>query len=210
MCLVFLDLDQCVSCVLTDRCQVMLAVNGVVDISTQISKCLLNVNRSFCALPGFLVWEHTKLENMKTQTNTKGCFIRPSICFQFSSVLFSVRRLNPRSSGCNKSGLRRPRPPWFPTTGQQRQLHGLSPPRRSSTQPGPRGPHIRRIATKSLFHLGPPRLGDGLEVRRPVPAWQPGVSQRQDGGGRDVPDLRPRHQRLQQQRTLAFCLAVTF
>ena len=161
MCLVFLDLDQCVSCVLTDRCQVTLAVNGLVDISTQISKCLLNVNRSsqrVCAFPGFLVWEHTKLENMKTQTNTKGCFIRPSICFLFSSVLFSVRRLNPWSSGRNKPGLRRPHPPWLSTTGQQRQLNGLSPPRRSPTQPGPRGPHIRRIATQSLFHLGPPRL----------------------------------------------------
>ena len=201
------------SCVLTDRCQVTLAVNGVVDISTQISKCLLNVNRSsqrVCAFPGFWVCEQTNLENMKTQTNTKGCLIRPFICFLFSSVLFSVRRLNPRSSGRNKSGLGRPCPPWFSTTGQQRQLNGLSPPRRSSTQPGPRRPHIRRIATSGRFHLGPPRLGGGLEVRRLVPVWQPGVSQRQDGGGRDVPDLRPGHQRLQQQRTLAFCLAVTF
>ena len=85
------------SCVLTDRCQVTLAVNDVVDISTKISKCLLNVNRSsqrVCAFPGFWVCEHTKSENMKTQTNTKGCFSRPSIssvscfhlfCFQFAA-----------------------------------------------------------------------------------------------------------------------------
>ena len=125
---------------------------------------------------------YINLENMKTQTNTKGCFIRPSICFLFSSVLFSVRRLNPRSSGRNKFGLGRPRPSWFSTTGQQRQLNGLSPPRRSPTQPGPQHPHIHRIATQSLFHLGPQSLGGGLEVRRPVPVWQPGVSQRQDGG----------------------------